>query len=692
MLPKLPAPSVKRSVDAVAFLGLNRTENTREGEMRDTQNLSTEAFPCLVQRRARVDDTAYRDPTDLFEWDGHLLVADGGVLKLDGVAIDNVTPGKKQFAVVNTKLCVWPDKVYIDLTNNRFGHLDAEVRSSGGVDSVAFTETTLKAAIEKVAARDLTYMTFRGDASAWNPAVYTYGTDRAEVEACFSNGAWSFPAGMEKLHGFMSGSRGGVDGAITAGDIFIPVKSGNSFAYAYANAEAESGNRPDKSGYNTEGYYAVFTRADPDVTSTTDSNLRWHFDVYQKGMSAPVFSGVFRVGDAVSVSGVEGYEARRAIVRAVDDQTNTLTFDAGTFPGAYTGSDVVTVRREVPDLDFICAKDNRLWGVSNSQRNEAYNAQTGQVETFTSRVIYASALGDPMNWWVFDGVDTDSWQVAVGSEGDFTAITALDGVCCWKENRLHKVFGAYPSEYYMSEYQVDGVAAGSERSCTVVNDVLYYVGRNGVYAYAGSRPREIGRALGEPPRNAAGCSDGERWYLSGTRGYGTKELLTFDLRRGLWMREDATDARAFAFVGGRVCFVAYGVGRWIDGVYVSDARMLRRTDPGRDGTLQWYAEFCPFYETGGKGRRAGTAMRRRRYLRTFLRLDMAAGSSVSVAVRWENEANWTTLLNEDAVRGAVKEVAVPPRRCDRMFLKVSGRGLVTLRGVGREYVEGSGRP
>ena len=54
----------------------------------------------------------------------------------------------------------------------------------------------------------------------------------------------------------------------------------------------------------------------------------------------------------------------------------------------------------MPDLDFICESENRLWGCSNE-----------------TRTIYASALGDPTNFFSYQGLSTDSYAVAVGSEG-----------------------------------------------------------------------------------------------------------------------------------------------------------------------------------------------------------------------------------------------------------------------------------
>ena len=658
-LPKLPAQSTKRAVDTVAFLGLNRMENTTDGEIRDAQNLSVSEYPCLTQRGKRLPVSGYSAPTDIFAWDGHLVVVDGGKLYLDGVEKASVTSGRKQFAVVNTKLCVWPDKFYIDLTNSTSGMLGASLETSGRTGSVEITHNSFTAALRRVAEQE-------GYADLEDVVVYVYGKDIAAVEACCQPDEehpgeykWVFPEGLEVKKG---GSQ------LELGDIFIP----RIYEDEFLPVTAYIGN-PDKTLYNKAGYYSVVTSVPITITYTT----------YQTALENPKLSDTFRVGDGVRISGtLDGKcNVKAAIIRAIDDSTNTLTFDDNTFtvPEGYDTSAVhVTISKEIPDLDFICEKDNRLWGVSNSTQNEAWNPDTKKTEVFTSRVIYASALGDPTNWWVFDGVDTDSYQVAVGSEGDFTAICAFsDAVCCWKEHRVYKILGNYPSEYYMSDSSIEGVAAGCFRSLTVVNETLYYVGATGIYAYSGSVPVLIGYPLDVTLSSAAGGSDGKRWYLSGTRPDAATELLTYDFTHRLWMREDSTGADGFTVMGGTLYVLAGG------GIF--------KTEQGVDDDLEWYAEFCPFYEAGQGRRYANTSLIRRYYLRILLRLEMAAGSSVTVQVK-EDGDDWKTLLNEDAQIAAVKSVAFQPKRCDKLTIRISGTGHVLLRHMGREYIQGSERP
>ncbi len=674
MLPSIPynrKKSARRTQEIVAFRGLNRTQNTQDGDLCDALNLSTAQYPTITQRgkRTQVHKTTtpavtdYSNPTDIYAWDGHLVVVDDGVLYYDGEALDNISIGKKQFCVVNTKLCIWPDKTFIDLTNGSYGHLDASLQTSGQSGSVVITSNTFKASLVSKTATGLTSSGRMGYHSA---DTYVYGNSQEQVMQCWQNGAWNMTAlsALERTVSLYT------NGGLAVGDIFIPSKSGNSYGLVYYPL--------DRSRYNSEGYYAVVTSARywTDYDSWGDVTIYCFeitFDVYNATQIVPHLSEYFKVGNSVSLYSEGNMDVKHAIIREIDDLTNTLTFDAGTFSTTGTKSWVVTIQREVPDLDYICEKDNRLWGVSNSQENSVWNPDTESYDTYTSRVVYASALGDPTNFWVFDGLDSDAYQVAVGSEGDFTAICAFgNAVCCWKEDALYKILGSYPSEYYMHTSHIEGVADGSYRSLTVVNEVLYYNGATGVYAYTGSTPSLIGYPLGTLYTNASGGSNGLRWYLSGTKPDGSKELAAYDLTHRVWTREDDSEAVAFAMIGSSLYMLIK---------YSDTFNRIWLVEQGDDADIEWSAEFVPFDET---------ALVRKHYLRIALRLDMAAGSHVTVEVSMDN-GTFQTLLNEDAAAAKAKVVQIPPNRVDRFTVRVSGTGNVRIREFMREFIPGSER-
>ncbi|MCQ4771898.1 hypothetical protein NE579_15845, partial [Intestinimonas massiliensis] len=94
----------------------------------------------------------------------------------------------------------------------------------------------------------------------------------------------------------------------------------------------------------------------------------------------------------------------------------SITFQDVAFTSE-TATGGVMVRRKIPDLEYICESENRLWGC------EGHN-------------IHASALGDPTNFFTFAGVSTDSYSVAVGSDGDFTGCAAYSGDVLFFKERV----------------------------------------------------------------------------------------------------------------------------------------------------------------------------------------------------------------------------------------------------------------
>lgn len=786
-------PSVKNTNQVVRrqtvnFGGLNLSDGAADGELSACTNLSARRFPLLAPRKGRRLLAEYGEDADAFVWDGKQAVVSNGVLYYDGEAVDNVTPGKKQWAVVNTKLCIFPDKIWVDLTNRKFGRMDGSVTLIPDTDSsqnVHVTDDSIKAEVHAAARHNLKMAGWGGSAN-WNPAIYTYGADHGAVAECWDPEAktWTFPAGMEKLSGFF-GTYGAAEAGVSGpdnmiGQIFIPELQNNAFMWVYCDAAGFASGmptRPDRSLYNQEGYYGVITGYDGDwvIDIYGGSRVRPIADIYQVGRENPLFSAVLEAGDVVNITGTPYglYDRELTVLEGIDDETNTLRFAKGTFRGAvavygvagatsiqrgkgyqtksgdmwyyfsaketmqagqvlllsndkktvfawdpgekrvlweatvtmvssnpgYTNRTMTALRftqhavisRDVPDLDFICESGNRLWGVSNNQKNRVYNSETKEFETYTARCIYASALGTPWAFWQLRGNDSDSYQLAVGSEGDFTAICEYgDGVCCWKEQRLHRILGSYPSEYYMSERALEGVEKGSDRSLVNLNETLYYKGRSGVYAYGGGQPVLMSENFGAHRfRDAVAGTDGTQYFISMREGK-LWYLLAYDTVSGLWLQEDDTEVAAFCVTDGRMnmlrkdgAMLETGLDGDHDQVDTSPAPVFRarpilRKAADRATTeevpILWSATFAPFTE--------GDGHERKNYLRVLLRMEQNGGS-VTVSVKRNGE--WTDVKTlRDGENTAI--VPIWPGRVDRLELRLTGTAPCTILSMAREFL------
>ena len=160
----------------------------------------------------------------------------------------------------------------------------------------------------------------------------------------------------------------------------------------------------------------------------------------------------FRKYDGVRVSGITVSQlAGLNGSQIIQDCAQDYIVLVGVLDQACEQSDMVRIRRRMPVMDFLCESDNRLWGCRYGLNND------GQMVN----EIYACKLGDFRNWECYQGISTDSYAASCGTDGPFTgAITHLGYPLFFKENCIHKVYGAEPSSF-----QIQSTAWQSSGSC-----------------------------------------------------------------------------------------------------------------------------------------------------------------------------------------------------------------------------------
>lgn len=357
----------------------------------------------------------------------------------------------------------------------------------------------------------------------------------------------------------------------------------------------------------------------------------------------------FKKGDAVEISGATLFPENNKTIIIRDIEGDTLTFYENSFSeGTETGS--VTVKREVPDLDFICESNFRLWGVHGS-------------------TIYGSAYSDPFNFQVFDGLSGDSYFIDVGSDGEWTGCAAYSShICFFKEHTLHKLYGTKPSNYQLVTSQVFGVQAGSERSICTINETLLYKGVNGVYAYAGGVPELISENFGTVRfSDAVAASDGDRYYISMRHG-DSYVMYVYDALRSIWLAEDAEECVDMAFHDGHLLILA------------ADGRLLKVDETLDRSEVEWSATFTPFDEVINE---------RKGYSKFHFRVELSAGAWFAVEIKRDRDSKWQKVFSTHNMRKRTVSFPVLPARCDCVEIRVSGRGECLVRTMIREFFVGS---
>lgn len=507
-LPELPYALRPNKIETVQMRGINWSDKLADGDLRDSLNLSARRWPYITTRKGRVKQTAYQNATALTSWD-KLVAVQGTSLLYDGQVVGTVTAGKKQFAVVNTKMVIWPDKVYLDIKDQQVKPLAAELAGSKA----------------------------------------TFATNKITV-----NG-WA------------------------------------------------------------------------DLTTK------------------------FKAGDGITISGCTTKPENNKSVVIKSVTPTEITVADNTFTAGAEASTSIKLERKIPNLDFICESENRLWGCDSD-----------------TQTIYASALGDPTNFYVYEGLSTDAYTLAVGTEGKFTGCCKLSSsVLFWKETKLHKMLGSYPAEYAMYTYEMEGLQDGCQKSQQVINDTLFYKGHHGVYSYSGGTPTLISDNFGEKEfTDAIAGNDGDSYYLSVKDGAAHK-LMVYETKTGIWVLEDGTEAVDFARIG-KDLYMLDGSGD----VYLLDGAPTPKDQ-------RWVAQFTPMYETiDGK----------KTYSKLLVRFELPAGSHVIAKARFDGKS-WQECGRVAGRDYNVTAMRIATNRCDKFELRLEGEGECTILGISREFIIGS---
>lgn len=436
---------------------------------------------------------------------------------------------------------------------------------------------------------------------------------------------------------------------------------------------------PDKMYYNTEtGEYG------PLNNEVHASSIAFHKDQTTKQtcctITLPVGQSLsgFKKGDTLNFNGlskaIKGYTTgednniRHAIIERIDYDENKIYFSEGVinYPTEAEEDFVDTgelangfdMEREIPDLDYILEYDNRLYGCKGN-------------------MIYVSKLGDPTNFFFFGtGTAESSYQVEVGTDGDFTGIAPFSShILFFKENCVHKLYGYKPSNYQLITQNCLGIEKGSHKSVQLINGVLFYKSREGIMAYAGDVPGNISRNFGnERYENAVSGTDGIKYYVSmRSKSTGKWHFFVYDTEKGVWMLEDNTHAEGFTFMDNQLLFTDH------------DRKAVITVDGKGDNIdkdpIEWYAKFGNYDEY---------IENKKVYSRILMRLKMEENSMLSTWISVDGGA-WESVCHLSTHFPRAVEMPIVPRRCDKFAILIKGTGYVKIDSMTRVVREGTMR-
>ena len=352
--------------------------------------------------------------------------------------------------------------------------------------------------------------------------------------------------------------------------------------------------------------------------------------------------------------------------------TNTYIIDRSddsiTIPGIYKSkvfsftSIGLAIERSVPEMAFITECNNRLWGCSKDGHE-----------------VYCCKLGDVKNWNCFRGISTDSWAATIGSDGKFTgAITYLGYPIFFKEDCLIKISVSSLGAHQTKETRCRGVQLGSERSLVILNEMLYYKSTSGVCGYNGSLPYSISEEFGEVKYyDAAAGTTGDKYYISMRDTDGKYCMFVYDVKNGIWCKEDEVNAMYFCKYRDELVFIdaeehkMYSVG----GTFIGD-----ESSQNVEGKFDWFAESGDIGYTSPDSKYVG---------RINIRISLDVGTDVNFDIQYDSNGIWERKINMCGSGTRTFSVPLIPKRCDHFKYRISGKGNCKIHSVAKTLERGS---
>ena len=615
-LPELMAGNRQQQM-TTTFSGYNRQEVLYDGQMYDTQNLSGDMYPVLSLRKKR----------------GHIRFdAGGNTDRLSGIN------GRDQLTFVLGQ------KVYYNFM---------EVSGLRVSDDPAFSPKKI--------------VNFGAYVCIWPDKVYFNTINLADSGS------------MER--------RWPAEGSgITGEDISLIMCRGDGTNYDMTQITVSAA--PPENPVN--GKLWMDQSGDNDVLRQWDQLTEEWVEVattFVKIQASNIGSGLSEY-DAITLSGLEAVTgAPERIARQVAALNGSyIVYAAGTDYIVIAGlisetqlalkDNAVHADLLVPDMDYVCESNNRLWGCHYGLDS------AGQVVN----EIRCSALGSFKNWQRFLGNSQDSYVASVGTDGPFTgAITQRGYPVFFKENCIHRVSGMTPSSFSIQTTIARGVQRGSWRSLAVVNENIYYKARDGVMMYDGNMPVSISEALGDIHYTDARAGTlRNKYYISMQDAAEAWHQFTYDTERQLWYREDSFHALGFGFADNELYMI-------------DEDNNLLVTVTGSAGEpedeLDWLAEFgiggvqySP--GQGGYGREDSAGSR---YLSRFnIRMYLDEAATAVLEIMYDDDGDWRRM---GEIRGSrtMKNRMIPviPRRCDHLRFRIRGTGDCRIYSISRILEVGS---
>ena len=687
-----------------AFLGYNHTNMIQDGELFDMENLTSDNFPFLSPREKRKLQLQVASNT----WDSLTFTittrSEASVSEATAIYQSSSIPvGGNEYVHITYDVddtMISGVTGTVSYSNGSIAPLSEYVTTPAGctsmtfelhakaIDPAAYDPEDIDTYVYNIAAErrndnvrgilckagKLAYLikqTLYYDEASYNLAAYMPGDDGVSEQTLLSFGAYIliFPAGvyLNTVDTTDKGSLGHKNELSGTVSYTLCDKQGTAYNPTVSATAPQS---------PSDGDYWLSTGTEPGLYMWYATLNMWEavLTTYVKIAINGIGNGLAE-GDAVFMNTKLPDVNNGSILQKVDANYIIVTaiMNKSTDTESFSAENPLKIERRVPTLDFVFVNNNRVWG--------CYAGREGNTIV---NEIHACKLGDPKNWYCYEGIASDSYTLSMGSEGEFTGAIAFQGYpTFFKENAVYRIYGSYPAQYQLITYDCRGCQSGSGKSIAIVGEYLLYKSVKDICVFDGSTPTSVSDALGKDMyHDAVAGSSLMKYYISMLDEQNNPHLFVYDMAKRLWHREDGLRIEEFTYnrsgqLYGREGVRVYGFGLAKD--------LLELTAEDGEKHVNWYAETGEYYTSS----ELRYAMPGYLYpIRISIRAKIPVKNEVTIEISnddgpWEDAA---TLRGNGVAQ--TYSFTVKSIRCDHYRLRLSGQDECYIYSIMREYEAG----
>lgn len=234
-LPKVPYIMDKNKRQVVSMGNINYSKMTNDGDIADSGGVSGRHFPLITTARGKGDiDKSYipegaNEKIDAIAFfGGEFVYVKNSKLFYGGREIGDVLPGEKQFAAVNTKLVIMPDKKFLDVSDLK----NVTLKNLGAL--ISLKQATFEKNSVKLGANiiKLAGVTFSANEKSFTAAAKeVYGAYGGNTRLCFEKQQMRALAKYGEYRATVNGNTITFMTSV-AGDVFRYTEGMTLFVYA----------------------------------------------------------------------------------------------------------------------------------------------------------------------------------------------------------------------------------------------------------------------------------------------------------------------------------------------------------------------------------------------------------------------------------------------------------------------------